>query len=106
RDHEYTPAVADHEKTLARVLVCLCNAAESGDHQFNSAQCDSNTGTERGASSRVVKHAPPVNLAATFQLARITLHPARDTTRTGGFPEGLLPRQGIRRALASVRLLI
>lgn len=106
RDHEFTPSVTDHEGALARTLVSLCHASESGDHQFNSTRADTGTRVERDAAACAVKQAPAVNLAATFQMAHTALFTARDTIRAGGYHEAPPPHQGVRRVRASVQLLI
>jgi len=102
----YTPEVADHQNTLARVLVSFSKASEAGDHQLVSSQFDSSASSEREDIARATKEAPQLNHAATFQLMLTTFNPARDTTRASGFNVVHTPRHSIRPMLAAVQLLI
>jgi hypothetical protein len=47
RQSEFTPAVNDHVRGLARVLVSLCQSDREGDHQMTTAQFAGNAGIER-----------------------------------------------------------
>lgn len=102
----YTPEVADHQNTLARVLVSFCKASDAGDHQLVSAQFDSSTDSEREDITRATKEAPKENLAGTFHLTLIAIQPARDTIHTSGYKEPPVGRPGISSMLDTVRLLI
>lgn len=102
----YTPEVADHQNTLARVLVSFCKASDAGDHQLVSAQFDSSTNSGREDIARTSKEAPQENIAATFQLTLIAIQPARDTIHNSGCKEPPVRRPGIGSMLATVQLLI
>jgi hypothetical protein len=47
RQSEFTPAVNDHRRGLARVLVSFCQSDRDGDHQMTTAQFAGNAGVER-----------------------------------------------------------
>jgi hypothetical protein len=47
RESEFTPAVNDHRRGLARVLVSFCQSDREGDHQMRMAQFAGNAGVER-----------------------------------------------------------
>ena len=47
RQSEFTPAVKDHRRGLARVLVSFCQSDREGDHQMTTAQFAGNAGVER-----------------------------------------------------------
>jgi hypothetical protein len=47
RQSEFTPAVNDHRRGLARVLVSFCQSDREGDHQMTTAQFAGNAGVER-----------------------------------------------------------
>ncbi len=52
RQSEFTPAVNDHVRGLARVLVSLCQSDREGDHQMTTAQLGGLTGVEREEISK------------------------------------------------------
>lgn len=106
RHHEFTPAVRDHEHALARILVCFCSAAESGDHQFNSTQADTGNRDEGDALVRSLKQAPPVSASATFGFVRFASTPARDVIHRGDHNAVRILPQGLRQLLATVQLVI
>jgi hypothetical protein len=37
---DFTPKIADHQNVLARVMVSLCKASQSGDHHLDALQLD------------------------------------------------------------------
>ncbi len=47
RQSEFTPAVNDHRRGLARVLVSFCQSDREGDHQMTTAQLTGNTAMGR-----------------------------------------------------------
>lgn len=47
RQSEFTPAVNDHRRGLARVLVSFCQSDREGDHQMTTAKFAGNAGVER-----------------------------------------------------------
>lgn len=106
RRDAYTPEVNDHHNALARVLVRLCKASDAGDHQLVAAQFDSSARGERVDMARATKEAPPVNLAATWQLTLVAIHLVRETIRARDFNEPPRPGCRIGPMLATVKLLI
>jgi hypothetical protein len=52
RQSEFTPAVNDHRRGLARVLVSFCQSGREGDHQMTTAQFAGNAGVERVETSK------------------------------------------------------
>lgn len=103
---DYTPDVEDHSSPLARVLVSLCSASDSGDHQMTTSSIEAGTRLERDEQGSSVRKAPELNLPATFQ-HRLTLQPMRHQERhtAPGLDEPPLMKDGLR-TLSTVRLLI
>jgi hypothetical protein len=106
RSDEYTPEIEDHRSPLARVLVSICSASDSGDHQMTSSSIEAGTRLEREQQGSQVKKAPELNFPATIQ-HRLTLLPLRhEAPHTApGLDEPPLMTDSLR-TLATVRLLI
>jgi hypothetical protein len=103
---DYTPDVEDHSSTLARVLVSLCSASDSGDHQMTSSSIEAGTRLEREEHGSSVRKVPELNLPATFQ-HRLTLQPMRHEVHHTAprLDDPPLMTDGLR-TLSTVRLLI
>lgn len=106
RQNEFTPTVADHQNTLARVLVSFCKASEGGDHQLKSGYIDTTSKNERESHQDVIKRTPPLNLTETCDLLLSFLFPASATLRPLSYPDIPVNHLGITPMLATVQLLI
>lgn len=67
RQSEFTPAVNDHRRGLARVLVSFCQSNREGDHQMTTAQFAGNAGVERLEISKARSADELFNLQATHE---------------------------------------
>jgi hypothetical protein len=106
RSDEYTPDIEDHCSPLARVLVSICSASDSGDHQMTSSSIEAGTRLERDEQGSTVKKAPELNFTATIQ-HRLTLQPLRHEVRhTAPGLDGTPLMTDSLRTLSTVRLLI
>lgn len=65
RQSEFTPAVNDHRRGLARVLVSFCQSDREGDHQMTTAHFAGNAGIERLEISKARSAADLFNAKAT-----------------------------------------
>lgn len=71
RQSEFTPAVNDHRRGLARVLVSFCQSDQEGDHQMTTAQFAGNAGVERVEISKARSAADLFNAQATQEWQRL-----------------------------------
>lgn len=67
RRSEFTPAVNDHRRGLARVLVSLCRPDCEGDHQMTTSQLSGNVSQERETLSKVRSGDALLNAQATHE---------------------------------------
>lgn len=106
RSDDYTPDIEDHRSPLARVLVSICSASDSGDHQMTSSSIEAGTRLERDEQGSTVKKAPELNFPATIQ-HRLTLQPLRHEVRhTALALDETQMKTDSLRTLSTVRLLI
>lgn len=105
RSDHYTPRLADHENTLAKILVSMCSASEEGDHQMSTAHVTANASL-RADGGQKVQTTQPLNAQETQLLALSILWPAREVIRECIVQDTHEQKQQRRPMLACVRLLI
>lgn len=105
RSHCYTPRLADHDHTLTKILVSMCTASDSGDHQMKSVHV-TETANLHDAVKRTVQSMPTLNLQETNLLTLSIFWIAGETTLT--LSGGAVVRRGLysRPVLAFVQMLI
>jgi hypothetical protein len=81
RQTEFTPAVNDHRRGLARVLVSLCQADQDGDHQMTTSQLSGNLGQERETLSKMRSGDALINEQATHEWQHMLQLPKPSVTR-------------------------
>jgi hypothetical protein len=106
RSDEFTPAIEDHPKTLARVIVSLCKGSEGGDHQLKSGHIDTTAQKERDEHQDAIKSRPSYNLTETRELLLSFQFPTSATTRPCGDADRPASQQDLAPMLATVQLLI
>ena len=100
----YTPRVDDHGGALARLVVSMCVASDTGSHELDSSHISSNSRAERDLEVVDGKTAPQFNWQATHALPDFRL--SCDVSRgKRDDPELHVPCH-FRIALSAVRLLI
>lgn len=81
RQSEFTPAVNDHRRGLARVLVSLCQADQDGDHEMTTSQLSGNVSQERMMLSKVRSGDALINEQATHEWQHMLQLPKPTVTR-------------------------
>lgn len=105
RQSEFTPAVKDHRRGLARVLVSLCRADQDGDHQMTTNKLCGNVSQEREAPSKVRSGDALINEQATHEWQHMLQLPKPTVTRADApSPQGSISRQPP--SLTTIQLLI
>ena len=103
RESSFTPSVTDHDGRLARTLVSLCSTTSSGDHQLSCAQFNSSTKNQRETAA---KPSTPTPTTLVLQSRLKADRPDTNTAVLGRFQTATVAESGIRRIIATVRLLI
>lgn len=100
----YTPRVDDHGGALARLVVSMCAASDTGSHELDSSHISARSSAERDLEVLDGKSAPQFNWQATHALPDFRL--SYDVSRgKRDEPELQIPCH-FRVALSAVRLLI
>lgn len=101
----FTPRLADHENTLAKILVSMCSASQEGDHQMSVAHVTASTGL-RDDMVRRAHSAPVLDLHEPCLPPLFVSHPVCDMPRLSWHRDMMEPRLHKRRVPTTVQLLI
>ena len=84
RSKQFTPKLEDHETPLARMIVSMCESADSGDHQLSIGEITARLNLTNESDNRIAK-VPRLNFQETqvliqemrsFEPIRIQIQPA------------------------------
>jgi hypothetical protein len=64
RSEQFTPKLEDHETPLARMIVRMCESADSGDHQLSIGEITARLNLTNDSDNRIAK-VPQLNFQET-----------------------------------------